>query len=178
MTLSADYRERIRASWPRIIASIEGGSTCKGALAIVGISYTQLNVYLQTEPGARHQWDDAREASGHAFMDEALDLARSKVDKEFAQHARTQIDTLKWAARVRNPRSYADKATVDVNVRSVDLTKIISDANARLEAQRQGRIINGDSESNSGGALRSPAHAIPAAIEHALDLAPELASLL
>jgi hypothetical protein len=58
-----------------------------------------------------------------------------------AQHARTRIDTLKWAARVRNPRVYSEKQTVDLNVRSVDLTAIIRDANARLAQAREPRLI-------------------------------------
>lgn len=176
--ISIEARERIRPQFDRIVAGVASGRTVKAVLLEAGIDSSMWYEYLRAIPGARQDWDDAREQSGHAFMDEVLDEARADVDKELAQHVRTRIDALKWAARVRNPRAYADKATVDVNVRSVDLTKIISEANARLEAQRQGRIINAETESNSSGSQPERMHAIPAAIEHALDLAPELASLL
>jgi hypothetical protein len=54
-----------------------------------------------------------------------------------------KVDTLKWAARIRNPRLYGDKAQLDVNVRTLDLTRIISDAQARLAASRiiEGHVI-------------------------------------
>ncbi|HEY5636269.1 MAG TPA: hypothetical protein VIS77_05155, partial [Burkholderiales bacterium] len=61
-------------------------------------------------------------------------------------HARMRVDTLKWAARIRNPRLYGDKAQLDVNVRTVDLTRIIEAANARLaaaQAARAGHVVEG-----------------------------------
>jgi hypothetical protein len=56
-------------------------------------------------------------------------------------HARNAIDTLKWAAKTRNPKVYSDKAVIDMNIRTVDLTRIITEAAARLAVHRAGRVI-------------------------------------
>ena len=70
-------------------------------------------------------------------------LAQPLIIPVDAAHARNAIDTLKWAAKVRNPRTYSDKQQLDVNIKTVDLTKIINDANARLAASKAGRVIEG-----------------------------------
>lgn len=82
-------------------------------------------------------------------MDEAMTVARDPmvsvtddsgkqvIVRRDAAHARTYIDTLKWAARIRNPAAYGDKQQIDMNVRTVDLTAIIQAANARLARARE-----------------------------------------
>lgn len=132
--IGPETRERIRELWPTIIARLAAGDLIRTILKDCAITDPMKRAYLLTEPNAKAEWDEAREASADAFMDEALHTANTPaVD---SAHARTKIDTLKWAARIRNPRLYSDKATLDVNVRTVDLTRIISDAQARLEASR------------------------------------------
>ncbi len=150
---------RIAGAWETILARIAAGALIKDVLAELELKREWVSAYIAREPGRRAEWDDARERSADAFAEEALNVARDPfetVTKDSAgqplaaplivrrdpAHARTYIDTLKWAARTRNPRIYSDKSTVDLNVRTVDLTRIISDANARLEMQRAaGRII-------------------------------------
>lgn len=146
-------------AWPAILARLAAGDLVKDARA--PFSEQEMRCYRTTEPHAQTEWDAARESSADAFMDEAMEVARSKgepmrddkgeiiigrdgkplIIAADAALARTRIDTLKWAARIRNPRLYGDKAQLDVNVRTVDLTRIISEANARLAAGRNGRII-------------------------------------
>lgn len=129
-----------------MIESLSAGDLIKDILASRGITRKVMYGYLAANPAKRQAWDIAREASADALYDEAMVVARTKVDKEYAQHARTHIDTLKWAARIRNPRLYGDKAQLDVNVKTVDLTAIIRDANARLAASKQGALIEGQFE--------------------------------
>jgi hypothetical protein len=176
--ISVEAAAKVRAAWPAIVQGFAAGELVKDVLARAGVTSDVLYAYMRAEPGARREWEDAREESGHAFMDRALDEAFATVDKEYAQHVRTRIDTLKWAARVRNPKAYSDKATLDVNVRTVDLTRIISDANARLAAQRQGRIINAEPVSNNSGATDVRALAGPAQSELTAALDPALLALL
>jgi hypothetical protein len=110
-------------------------------LARAGLNADAMRAYKLENPAAREEWEAAREASADAFMDEALDISNNRdVDPA---HARMKVDTLKWAARIRNPRLYGDKAQLDVNVRTLDLTRIISDAQARLAASRiiEGHVI-------------------------------------
>ena len=140
--ISDETRARIAQAWPDVCAALADGELVSKVLEAHAITQTQKRVYLAETPGARREWDDAREASADAYMDRALEEAMANYSKEEAGHARTRIDTLKWAARIRNPRLYGDKAQLDVNVRTVDLTRIISEAQARLEASRiVGRVI-------------------------------------
>lgn len=139
--ISEETRERIRKAWPDVLAGLAAGELVRDVLARNGISIGEKRAFILGEPGAKEAWDEAREASADAFMDQALETANNPTDD--AAHARTRIDTLKWAARIRNPRLYGDKAQLDVNVRTVDLTRIIQDANARLAAAREPRTIEG-----------------------------------
>lgn len=158
--IGPETRARITQAWPDILARIAGGQFIKDTLKEYGFSDAELRAYLATEPNARAEWDAAKEQSADAFMLEALEVARNPFEevsigpdgKRLAEplivrrdsaHARTYIDTLKWAARIRNPRAYSDKQTLDVNVKTVDLTRIIQDANARLAAATAGRVIEG-----------------------------------
>lgn len=168
--ISEETRARIREAWPDILADIAAGSLIKDALAKRDVTDGQKRAFLASEPNARAQWDEAREASADSYHDEALQLVRDpsqvvldeagnpRIDprngkpliiERDAGLVRAHVDTLKWAARIRNPRVYGDKAQLDVNVRTVDLTRIITEANARLEASRMlgagtAQIIEGE----------------------------------
>ena len=163
--ISDNTRQRIAAAWPDLLTRFAAGELIRDVLKDLGFSRSEVSAYKLQTPGAVAEWDEAREASADALFDEALEEGRKDVDKFLAQHVRTRIDALKWAARIRNPRMYGDKAQLDVNVRTVDLTRIIQDANARLAASKEGRVIEHVMDNNSEGD-RSLAHALPA-IEHA-----------
>lgn len=163
-----EQKELIESAWTEIVESLAAGALVKDQLKTHGISRNAFYAYLAANPAKRAAWDMAREASADALYDEAMDIARSKVDKEYAQHARTHIDTLKWAARIRNPRMYGDKAQLDVNVKTVDLTAIIRDANARLAAAKQNPAIEGQFQridNNRGEQDASPMRADRLAID-------------
>lgn len=157
--ISLATRERVRAAWPTVLLELAAGDLVRDVLGRAGIADSVKRAYLDTEPGARKQWDEAREASADAFYDEALAIARKLPASSAGNGAqsgdtrerpaldsnerRLLVDTLKWAARIRNPRLYSDKQTLDVNVRTVDLTRIIQDANARLAQARAPALIEG-----------------------------------
>lgn len=166
--ISEQTRAQIRMAWPDILARLAAGDLVKDATK--PFSRQEIACYRLTEPNAQAEWDSAREQSADAFMDEAMDIARARAEPlrdmkgelilgkdgqpliipTDSAHARTHIDTLKWAARIRNPRLYGDKAQLDVNVRTVDLTRIISEANARLAAGSRGRIIEHNQQPGPG----------------------------
>jgi hypothetical protein len=158
--ISPETHAHITAVWPAILEGLASGKLVRDILRDAGITSDMKRAYILTEPSAAKEWDEAREASADAFLDEAMDVARNTVDvipqgegKEplivriDPAHARNRIDTLKWAARIRNPRLYGDKAQLDVNVRTVDLTAIILAANARLAASRAPLAIEHDADS-------------------------------
>lgn len=131
--------ERLTKAWPDILEGLAAGKLVRDVLAQHGTNADALRAYKSGNPQARAEWDEARERSADAFMDEAIEAAYNR-DLDPA-HARMRVDTLKWAARIRNPRLYGDKAQLDVNVKTVDLTRIIEAANARLIASQAGRVI-------------------------------------
>jgi hypothetical protein len=139
--IGAETRARIAAAWPDMLAELADGGLIFRILGARAISASELRVYKAENPVARQEWEDAREQSAEAFMDDAIDTANNP--EHDPAHARVKIDTLKWAARIRNPRAYGDKAQLDVNVKTLDLTRIISDAQARLAASRviEGQVI-------------------------------------
>lgn len=160
--ISDDTRARIAAAWLDIIAQIEARGVIGPILREYGFTRDQMTCYVLTTPGAKADWDAAKESSADSFADRALDIALNPYEiithdhngeplttphiiKADPAHARNAIDTLKWAARIRNPRTYSDKSSIDLNVKTVDLTAIIRDANARLAAAHSvGRIIEGN----------------------------------
>ena len=88
------------------------------------------------------QWDAARKASAAALEEEALDTVRKPADDP--AHARTRVDTLKWAAAKRNPDHYADRSRHDINVRTIDYTQVLQRAERRLAAQAAGQVIEAE----------------------------------
>ena len=141
--ISDATRERIAQAWPEILDALANGELVRDVLAAHSITRDALRAYKAGNPAACAEWDLAREQSADALFEQALATANDpRVDPA---HARVRVDTLKWAARIRNPRLYGDKAQLDVNVRTVDLTRIIQEANARLAAARAPRVLEGTS---------------------------------
>lgn len=173
--MANDTAQRIAAAFPDMCARLASGELITDILKVHGLSRRELSTHVLSVPDMRRAWDNAREESADALYEEAMSVARTPVDKERAQSARLHVDTLKWAARIRNPRLYGDKAQLDVNVRTVDLTSIIRDANARLAAAQAHRVI--DVTPNNCGVLPDLARAQPAAQIDGL-IPPELAALL
>lgn len=160
--LSDAARDLLIAAWPEMCAKLAAGELVRDIYAAAGTSPFMAAMFKAAYPAHRALWDQARQASADSFYDEAMAEARSDVDKEKAQHVRTRIDTLKWAARIRNPAMYSDKSSIDVNVKTLDLTKIISEANARLAAAKEPRLVN--PIDNNSEALHDHARAGMAAI--------------
>ena len=137
--ISDETAARIAAAWPDLLDALAAGQVMAPVYAAAGLSADMVRCWRRLDSAREKDWDTAREQSADALADMALEVAYN--DKVDPAHARVRIDTLKWAAAKRNPRAYSDKATLDVNVRTVDLTRIIEAANARLAAVQSGRII-------------------------------------
>lgn len=141
-TLSNPERAKIRAAWPELLAAIAGlgnvGDACKAA----GVHRGALYAYMMEDQAARREWEIAREQSADECAEKVLDIANNP-DTD-ATRARVRMDAYRWLAAKRNPRQYSDKAQLDVNVRTVDLTRIIEAANARLAAAQAPRVIEGE----------------------------------
>lgn len=174
--ISPELAARVRVAWPALLADVAGGAQIRQAIEARGLQTEWIRAFRALEPGADAEWQRAKEESADAFSDEGLNVARNPVkvippgaegNEQGTQpliiridpaSARVHVDYLKWLAAKRNPRTYSDKAQLDVNVRTVDLTRIISEANARL-AGRAPRTIEHE---------RAPALPGVALLEHLL----------
>lgn len=140
--ISSDTVKRLDAAWPALLDKVAEGEPIGKSIRAAGFTPDTVRCYWGMFPERRRAWDLAKEQSADALADQALDTANDRdLDP---QHARVKIDTLKWLAAKRNPRLYNDKQTIDLNVKTVDLTAVIQDANRRLQAAQQGRIIEGE----------------------------------
>lgn len=175
--ISPELAARVRAAWPELLSAVESGARMDHAIAAAGLKREWVRAFKVLEPGAQAEWEDAREHSADAFSDEGLEIARNRyttlqpgepgnekgieplVVRVDPAAARVHLDYLKWMAAKRNPRAYSDKAQLDVNVKTIDLTRIISEANARLAAGRAPRILE---------------HVVDQAIEHSASKLLEL----
>jgi hypothetical protein len=138
--ISPETAARITAAWPDLLERLARGELVRDALAANALNADALRAFKAGDAARRVEWDEAREASADAFMDQALETANNPaVDPA---HARVKIDTLKWAARIRNPRHYGEKMQLDVK-HDVDLREIINAAHARIAAAQVGRVIEG-----------------------------------
>ena len=106
--------------------------------------------------------------SADAFLDKLTDVMTESETN--AKGARVKASILQWLAEKRDPDKYGQRTRADINVKTVDLTAIIKDANARLAAAKEPRLIQGEriNTADSPGAL---AHAQQAITHATLDAA-------
>ena len=127
-------RAMIAQAWPDLLIAVADGGNIGTACECAGIRRENIYAYRLENPAADREWQLAREQSADAFAEKVVEISENPIGD--AQVARVRIDAYRWLAAKRNPRIYNDKSTVDLNVRTVDLTRIIGDANARLAAAR------------------------------------------
>lgn len=142
--ISDETRARIEAIYGGLLDALAAGEEMAPSYEIAKVSADQVRVWrMEDKSGEREkQWQAAREQSADAYADRVSAIANNPgFDSGIA---RVKMDALRWLAAKRNPRAYSDKSSVDVNVRTVDLTKIIGDANARLAAAQAGRVLEGE----------------------------------
>lgn len=142
--LGPDTIARIEAGWQTVLAAVAAGRRMDQACEAIGLNPDHMRVYRATRPDKEREWQAARKQSAEAFADKAQDIVEGPMMD--AQAARVKIDFYKWLASKRDPQGFSDKAMVDINVKHVDLTRIIEAANARILAGRAPVTI----ENNSG----------------------------
>lgn len=140
--IGPELSARVAAAWPVLLGAVASGANIGEACESQGVKREHAYAYMLANPEARREWEHARELSADAYADRIASLIAGDMPEP--QSARVKLDALRWLAAKRNPRVYSDKQSIDLNVKTVDLTRIIQDANARLAAARQvGRVIEG-----------------------------------
>lgn len=161
--LSAARRELIGGHWPEILKAIAAGARVDKTCEAHGLSRIDVWQYRNGNPELTAQWYDAMKDSADAFLDRMLE----EIDGagKDAKAARVRLTALQWIAEKRDPDRYGQRIRSDVNVKTVDLTAIIKDANARLIAAQQGRVIEHTDNNCEASNLRAHAHpALPLAL--------------
>lgn len=140
--IGPEVEAKVRKAWPDLLAAVASGANIGKACEAHGLKREHAYVYQLHNADARREWELARELSADAYADDVAEIANDPGPDPTG--ARVRMDALRWLAAKRNPRAYSDKQAIDLNVKTVDLTRIIQDANARLQAARQiGRIVEG-----------------------------------
>jgi len=138
MAISEETRAKIQSSWDDILDAVgagEIGVTLESAAkAIAGVGIRSIQRYARQTPKAREQLDQALSDGADALVERLPSLILAELD---ARRARVLVDTLFRIAAARDPKRYGAKASMTLDVRTVDLTQIINDANKRLELSRQ-----------------------------------------
>jgi len=137
MALSEETRAKIAASWPDILDAVgagEIGVTLESAAkALAGVGIRSVQRYARQTPGARQELDSALSDGADALVERLPSLILATPD---ARRARVLVDTLFRIAAARDPKRYGAKSAMTLDVRTVDLTQIITNAQARLAASR------------------------------------------
>lgn len=135
--ISDETRARVLKAWPAILDALASGAVVNEVLKKHKLTRGIMCAFLATEPNARNEWETAKEVSAEEFFDRLVQLATSKFGDIEPSRARAVMDSYKWLAAKRNPKVYSDRAQLDVTVKTIDLTRIITEANARLKAGRE-----------------------------------------
>lgn len=162
-TIGPDKRQAIAKAWPDILQRVGAGERVDHSCAAHGFNRQDLLLFRQGNAELTAAWYDAMKDSADAFLDKLMDVM---VESETnAKGARVKASILQWIAEKRDPDKYGQRTRADINVKTVDLTAIIKDANARLAAAKDPKLIQGERiiTADSPGAL---AHT-QAAITHA-----------
>jgi hypothetical protein len=170
-TISAETVARIEREWAGLLAKVAEGEPIGASIRAVGLSPDMVRIYRGMKPQRDVEWQRAREQSADAFADKVVDVVDGNGDPA---DKRVKMDAYRWIAAKRNPKQYSDKAQLDINVKTVDLTRIIEAANARLASVRRDALPIMDAEivphnSEASGVRAHDTHALPA---------PSLADLL
>lgn len=167
-TIGPEKRQAIATAWPDILQRIGSGDRVDHSCAAHGFNRQDLLLFRQGNQQLQNEWHEAMKDSADAFLDRMVDCMDEATTN--AKGARVKANILQWMAEKRDPDKYGQRTRADINVKTVDLTAIIKDANARLAAAKEPRLIQGDRiiTADSPGAL---AHAQNAITHATLDAA-------
>ena len=130
-----ETRERIKKAWPHILDAVATGSATleQACQDLAGLGVRSVQRYARATPGARDELDEALADGADILVERLPSLIMTTPD---ARRARVLADIILKIATARDPKRYGARAQMDINVKSVDLTQIISNAQARLDAAR------------------------------------------
>ncbi|MCC6695228.1 MAG: hypothetical protein IT365_06330 [Candidatus Hydrogenedentes bacterium] len=141
--VGAEVRAKIAAVWPEILDAVaECRLTLEQAAAqIAGVGIRSVQRYARSTPGAREQLDDALTDGAELMVARIPSLILDTAD---ARRARVLAEFAWKIAASRDPKRFGDRSRVTMEVRTLDLTRIVTAAAARLAAVQAGRVIEAE----------------------------------
>lgn len=137
--ISVETRERIAAVWPIILDAVAECTLTLEAAAneIAGVGIRSVQRYARETKGARAELDEALADGAELMVSRIPSLIITTPD---ARRARVLAEFAWKIAASRDPARFGDRSRIQLDVKHVDLSSIIRDANARLAAQRTGSL--------------------------------------
>lgn len=129
--ISKQTAQRVEAVWQSILSRVASGERYSVILKGYDLTYDQMRGYRDSNPALRAEWDSARKDSADVFVDEMVAIAYCSEDDNPVL-ARVKLDAFTRLIEKLNPERYAPRTRADINVRTVDLTAIIMEAQARV----------------------------------------------
>lgn len=144
MAISDSTRAAVAAAWQDILDAVAQCTLTLEAAALVhaGLGVRSVQRYARETPGARAELDAALLDGAELMVARIPEIILRTPD---ARRARVLAEYTYKIAASRDPQRFGERSRVDLNVRTVDLTSIIKDANARLIAQRNGQALTSES---------------------------------
>lgn len=137
--ISVETFDAIQNDWLDILDCIADGQTIGDVCE--SKPYSRSAVYAfrrESAQGVRNAFHDAMRESAQADMDTLrATISNSDLDP---RHARNKINGLMWLIEKKDPDKYGQRVRADFNVKTLDLNRIIADANARLESHHANTI--------------------------------------
>ena len=150
--LTEKMRAQIAPHWDAILEAVASNqkTVYQAGIDIAGASISSIQRYARQVPGAREQLDAALADGCELMMAQIDEMIKTEPD---ARRARVRADFQLKLAQSRDPKRWGERMRHDVTVKTLDLTRIISEANARLAGARAPLTI----DHATGAALPAPA---------------------
>ena len=135
--ISKATRAAIAKAWPDIIDRFADGESLKAICSDYPFTRSSVIAFRREMGGEfESQYDTARRDSADSAIDDIVEtISNSDLDH---RTARNKLNALMWLAEKRNPDQYAQRVRQDINVKKIDMGKILADANQRvIDYERQ-----------------------------------------
>ena len=138
-----DIRAKIAPAWPAILDAV---AECKltleqAAERIAGVGIRSVQRYARSTPGARQELDAALLDGAELMVARIPSLI---LDTPDARRARVLAEFAWKIAASRDPKRFGDRSRVTMDIRTLDLTDIVTAASKRLVESRAQRVIEAE----------------------------------
>lgn len=141
--IGPEVRAKIASAWQDILDAV---AECKltleqAAEQYAGVGIRSVQRYARSTPGARAELDDALTDGAELMVARIPSLI---LDTPDARRARVLAEFAWKIAASRDPKRFGDRSRVTMDIRTLDLTDIVTAASKRLADSRAQRVIDAE----------------------------------